>query len=469
MSNDMDTLLSRCGRVPVLCVGVAPHSPWNYGIRSASLSAGGSPAVTADIFCQGKDLAATAVSVFSGGMRIGSATVNGSAGRRTSVWAALPSDMQNPLGTVTLDCSDPFPADNTYYFVRDRHNAMRVLIIGEPDECFPLAAAFGATQTSQWLPMVRQCHTVTYDDIDSSALVVLNGLHQVPQPLLVLLRGTSFGPKAILFSPSPDSEYLGLSSGILPGRRPATLAMVSDKKPHAIVLPDTVSLLFGGFKKLKDPDATVTRYCTGLPGDVLLRLDNGRPFATMAIDTMGNSWVMTAVPIGRTGDGTPGMGALFASGLYVPLIDRFSRYALSAVHNDRSTWVAGTPARNPFFGAKRGALVFDAGGTAVAQWSGQPLVAFDTPGQYRIQPDGEPSQWVTALLDTSETDFSYRPLHAPEGRGASVKFLGAGEVATFVKTIRTGALSRWLWAVFALLLCAEPLLWERKTAPRNPS
>ena len=468
ISRAFDTMLAGRVAMPVLLVSVAPVAPQNCGVRDVSLSAANRSVITVRAACRGKSLDSAGIFVSAGGMRVGRAAVSARPGQSAIVPVTVTTDMQNPLGIVTLDCDDPFPADNAWYFIRGAGQALRVLIVGEPDECFPLVAAFSALGASQWAPVARQGHTVLYDDIDSAALVVLNGVRHLSPPLAILLHNRSFGQKAILFSPATDSAFAGVNGSILPVRDPASCAIASDAKPHAIVLPDTVSQLFSGFRRLKDPDAAVSRYCTGLPGSALLRLDNGRAFATHMLDTLGNSWVMAAVPLGLVHEGRPGAGALFETGLYVPLLDRLARFALSAVQKEPQSWIAGMPVKNPFFGTKRGALVFDAAGKLISRWSSQPLVAFSAPGHYRIQPDGQPSYWVAVESDTAEADFTYRAPLIPASKTASVKYLTARQFESFVKTRRSGAFSQWLWIVLGLILVAEILLWERKGSGRSP-
>ncbi|HUI92349.1 MAG TPA: BatA domain-containing protein [Chitinivibrionales bacterium] len=461
----LDTMLVRVS-LPVLLVSVAPSEPRNCGIRDVSLSAANRSVITVRVACQGRNLDSAGISVSAGGMRCGRAAVSAGPGRAENVPVTVTADLQNPLGTVTLDCDDPFPADNAWYFVRGGGGALRVLVVGEPDECFPVAAAFNSLGASQWAAKSRQAHIVSYDDIDSAALVVLCGVRQLSPPLAILLHNRSFGQKAILFSPATDSAYANVNGTILPVRDPASCAVVYDPKPHAVVLPDTVSQLFSGFKRLKDADAAVSRYCTGLPGGALLRLDNGKPFATHLVDSMGNSWVMAAAPLGMAREARPG-GALFETGLYVPLLDRLAKFALSAIQKGQQSWVAGVPAKNPFFGAKRGALVFDAAGKLISRWSSQPLVAFSSPGHYRIQPDGQPSFWVAVEMDTAEADFTYRAPVIPASKAASVKFLSSRQFGAFVKSRRSGSYSQWVWIVLGLLLLAEVFLWEKKRMPSS--
>jgi hypothetical protein len=463
ISRSLDTMLAGRVAMPVLLVSVAPAAPKNCGVWDVSLSAANRSVITVRAACQGKNLDSAGISVLAGGMRVGRAAVSALAGHGAVAPVTVTTDMQNPLGIVTLDCDDPFPADNAWYFIRGAGTALRVLVVGEPDECFPIVAAFSALGATQWTPVARQAHTVSYDDIDSAALVVLNGVRHLSPPLAILLHNRSFGQKAILFSPATDSAYASVNGSILPVRDPASCSIASDAKPHAIVLPDTVSQLFSGFKRLKDADAAVSRYCTGLPGNALLRLDNGRAFATHLLDTLGNSWVMAAAPLGLVHDGRPGAGALFETGLYVPLLDRLARFALSAIRKEQQSWSAGMPVKNPFFGAKRGALVFDAGGKLISRWSSQPLVAFGAPGHYRIQPDGQPSYWAAVECDTAEADFTYRTPLIPASKTASVKYLTARQFESFVKTRRSGAFSQWLWIVLGIILVAEILLWEKKS------
>jgi hypothetical protein len=468
ISGSLDTLLSRCGTTPVLCVGLAPRSPWNYSVAGVSVSAIGRTAVTARVACRGKRLDSTGISVLAGGMRVGHALVSAVAGQSVIVPVVVTSDMRNPCGAVTLDCDDPFSQDNTCFFIHGASTAMRVLVVGEPEESFPVIAAFGALGASQWDPVMRQGHAVSYGDIDSASLVVLCGIRQLSPPLAVFLRSRLFGQKAIMFFPAADSALAGRSAAVLPVNNLASCVPASDGKRHAVVLPDTVSRLFSGFRRLKDEDAAVSWYLSGLPGTALCMLDNGRAFATHMLDTLGNSWVMLAAPLGTGKGGGMGEAALFETGIFVPLIDRLARYSLSAIQKEPRPWTAGIAQRNPFFGAKRGAMVFDAEGRAVARWSGQPLVAFATPGHYRILPDGEASYWVAAGLDTMENNFVYRPPRIGANKLPPIKYLASDELQQFVKARRAGSFSQWFWVALALLFIAEIFLWEKRPPQPGP-
>ena len=457
----LDTLLARCD-IPVLCASVAPTMPWNFGIWNIAVSAADRSAVAARISCSGRELRNTGVTVTAGGLRVGHAVASARPGQSVLVPVAVTADGAKPGQAAALDCDDPFPDDNIFYFVQGAGAALRVLIVGEPRECFPVSAAFSALGEKQWEPVVRPGRLVTWDDIDSAALVVLCGVRQLSPPLAAFAAGESQGKKAVLFSPLVDSANAGANEALVPGRAAAKLKPVFDTRPHGLVLPDTVSPLFGGFRRLRDADVQIQDYCTGLPGTVLARLDNAAPFATHLIDTMGNSWVMLASAIGLRESGAPAQNGLYASGIYVPLLDRLARYALSAIQQEPQTWTAGVPKRNPYFGGRRGADVFDESGRNIARWSSQPRVVFDKPGLYRVQPEGDPSFWIAANIDTLEADFTFRSPRIAPAIAPRVKYVEAGRFASFVRQRRPGSFSAWLWVILGLLVIAEVLLWEKK-------
>lgn len=460
----LDTLLARCD-VPVLCASVAPASPWNFGVRDVIASAANRSAVAARISCSGRELRNAGVTVTAAGLRVGHAVANAVPGQSVTVPVAVTADGAKPGQAAALDCDDPFPDDNVFYFVQGAGAALRVLIVGEPRECFPVSAAFSALGARQWDPVVRPGRLVSWDDVDSAALVVLCGVRQLSPPLAAFAAGASQGKKAVLFSPVVDSANPSANDALLPGkgRAAAKLKPVFETRQHSLVLPDTVSPLFGGFRRLRDADVQIHDYCTGLFGTVLARLDNAVPFATHLIDTMGNSWVMLASAIGLGDSGAPAQGGLYASGIYVPLLDRLARYALSAIQKEPQTWTAGFPKRNPYYGGRRGADVFDESGRNISRWSSQPRVMFDKPGLYRIQPDGDPSFWIAANVDSMEADFACRSPRIAPAMAPRVKYVEAGRFASFVRQRRPGSFSGWLWAILGLLAIAEVLLWERKS------
>jgi hypothetical protein len=171
---------------------------------------------------------------------------------------------------------------------------------------------------------------------------------------------------------------------------------------------------------------------------------------------------MSATSLGQGGAGQPAANNLSETGLYVALLDRLCRHALSAIHNEQRTWIAGYAAKNPYQGSKGGALVFDVRNRLIGTWTRQPSVAFDEPGCYRIQPQAEAGHWVVVSIDSSETSFSYRFPEAGQQNRDMVRSMTAGQFVSFIKTQRHGSIPVWLWAVLGLLFIAEVFLWEKK-------
>jgi hypothetical protein len=469
VSTVMDTLLNRGRAGPCMLVSVAPRSGWNYSLKNAAVSPEDRSVVAAQVGSQGRELADGRLSVDMGSMRVGHARVRVAKGATASVPVRITTDAAQPLGCLRLEDDDPFLRDNVFYFVQGVSQTVRVLIVGDPAECLPIAAAFSSLGALQWRAVVKQSRDVTYDDVDSASCIVLGGVRQPSSALGLLLRSRAFGQKAIVFSPVVDSGAFFANAAVLPASRRERLSLVADDKPRSPVLPDTLSLLFRGFPKLREADAKVNSYCAGLPGDVLVRLDNGRPFATHLIDTAGNSWIMVATSLCLTGESGVAANTLWQTGLYVPLLDRLCRHALSAIHREPVEWKAGFPRRNPFLGSSHGALVYDAAGRLISQWVGQPQVAFDEPGHFRIQPQQATSYWIAVNIDSAETSCSYRFPQVPKKSRDSVACMESAEFLSFVKNRQTAGVSVWLWIALGLLLCCEALLWERKPGRPPPA
>ena len=466
-SRAFDTAFTRRAGAPVACVSVAPKDAWDYRVSDVRVASENVSTVNARIACVGRNLRTAPLSVIIGGMRAGHMSVTLDKGQQSDISIPVTADASGqPAGTVLCEADDPFPLDNTGYFVRGTSRTVRVLIAGDTYESFPLAAAFESLGPTQWNVAAKKENEVTYGDIDSAALIVLCGVRRLSSPLDLLVHGRSFGPKAVLFSPVTDSAGAYVNNAVLSAVRRQSLSLVAEGTvPHSPVLSDTLSALFAGFPRLRDADARVYRYCEGLPGAVAVRLDNGIPLLTILDDTLGNSWIMAATPLGLSPRGQPAANNLSETGLFVALLDRMCRHALSAIHREPHAWTAGCAARNPYLGSKGGALVFDLQNRLVATWLRQPSVVFDEPGCYRIQPHGEQAYWVAVQTDSSETSLSYRFPEAGKDNADLVRCMTADRFIDFVKSSRHGAFPFWLWVCLGLLLVAEVLLWERNRPP----
>jgi hypothetical protein len=460
-SRVFDTAFARHLRAPVACVSVAPKDAWDYRVADVRMSNENYSTAVVRVASIGRSMKDAPLSVTVGGMRVGHASVTLDKGNQADVAVPVTADISRPAGEVHLEADDLFPLDNTGFFVRGTSRTVRVLVVGDAYESFPIAAAFESLGPLQWNVSTRKDNEVAYGDIDSVSLIVLCGVRHLSSALDMLVHGRSFGPKAILFSPVADSADAYSNNSVLSAVSRRPLSLVPDTMPRSLVLPDTLSALFAGFPRLIDLDARVFRYYDGLPGSAAVRLDNGWPLLTLLTDTLGNSWVLSATPLGLTPRGLRAANNLSETGLYVALLDRISRHALSAIHREPQAWTAGIPVRNPYLGSKGGALVFDASDRLVATWSRQPFVAFDDPGCYKIQPHGEAASWVAVGIDSSETHFSYRFPSVKRENETMARCMTADRFLSFVNESRHGSFQPRLWLALGCLLIAEVLLWER--------
>jgi len=456
-SRAFDTAFSHRLTAPVACLSVAPADAWDFRVSGVSASGENHSSVSVRVAAVGKPLRDASLSASIGGLRVGHAVLKIDKGNQADVSIPVTSGAAAPVGTVRLDADDPFPLDNEGFFIRAATQATRVLIVGDPYETFSLGVAFESLGRSVWNVCRKKVNEVSYGDVDSAALVVLCGVRQLSQPLELLVHGRSFGPKAILFSPIVDSANVFVNIAVLsPGER-HPLRYLADGTSHSLVLPDTLSVVFQGFPHRMDPDARIYRYLGGIPGSAIIRLDNRQPFATALLDTSGNSWIVFATSLGLAADANN----LVETGLYVALLDRLSRHALSLINRDARAWTAGEAVRNPYMGSKGGAQVYDAGNRLVGTWSRQPSVVFDKPGCYRIQPNSERAYWVCVTIDSLETDFSYRFPVPGRMNEDMVRCMTVGQFIPFVKSGHHGSISAWLWIALGLLIVAEVFLWER--------
>jgi hypothetical protein len=442
-------------KIPIMCVSVAPHAPWNFGILKASVSREHPSTIVSTISAQGRPCNQTGMSVVSGGMRLGHNVVSVKTNEHVTINTEISKERG---GFVSLDIEDPFSFDNVNYFVTEGNKSFRVLVIGDSSKCFPIAAAFRSMQKEWWDPViVREPRLVSYSDIDSADCIVLNEVSFLPRAIQLLVSTRSMGAKSVLFSPGVDSGSViagpDFSRIMSSGRK---LSYRVTDKPRFLVFSDTLSELWKGFHGLNNVDVGIVRYCDSLRGAPLCKLDNGSPFASFFIDSIGNSWVIFASPIGLTQSNN-----LCETGIFVPFLDRVSRFALASIHKDVEEWVAGKPRRNPCYGARHPALVDNEQGKRVAQWDNQPLVVFNEPGIYRIQPFGLPSYQVAVNIDPEEALFTYRFPNVPSSVKDRVKLCDYGDFLNGLHDEKGPGFFHVLWIMLAALILAEVLLWEK--------
>ncbi len=442
---------------PVVCVSLAPERGCNYSLTAASGPGAHGPFVDCLVRARGQKLRQCDVSVLSGTLRTGHGQVE--CGRDDSVEVRLETGgpEQSKTGAVRLGIDDPFMHDNTDYFVAESRRLLRVLIVSNDNSAFPLAAALASLHApSSYAPVIRRPAEVVFEDIDSAEIIVLNGVAQPTGVLRALFAKRSLEKKLIVFSPDMVDEQGAFNRDVL-RHLGATAAVEKRRAETALypVLPDTVSVLWRAFPRFEDRSVAVYEYLAALPGKPLLHLSNRSALVTQCIDSAEHCWIVLSTPIGISRSNN-----LAETGFYVPLIDRMLRFGLSLVRPKEHVWVAGFRERNPFYGATMPAQVYDAQGRQYAQWGGQFVVGFETPGVYKIQPPEDASYWVSVHADTREGQLAYR---RPEPRGERkryVKVLDERAFDEFVQTLGRRSRLNILWILVGLLLLAELALWE---------
>ena len=459
ISMDLENEFSTFGAAfPVIGVSVAPQSPWNYSIKNAFVPRERPNALVGSVSAQGRACREASLSAFAGALRLGQGSMAVNANDHTVFELDISNDRRQRSGFVRLETPDPFQADNVFYFLMNDKKTVRVLVIGDSIKSFPIAAALRSMGKDRWDPvLMQQPQNVGYDDVDSADCIVLNETPFIPKSVQPLFYSRN-SPKAFIVSPSMDAAtgygaIMTVRNALKKAARP--FMNVTDKA-LSLRFPDTISFLWKGFHESSGLDVSINQWWGPLWGEPLLNLNNGSPLATHFMDSVGNSWVFFAAPIGLTETNN-----LCRTGIYPPLMDRLLRYGLGPVSVGADKWIAGTTRRNPYFASKKNALVYNEKGVLIAQWDNQPTVVIEEPGIYRVQPMGEASFDIAVNLDTAESDFEYRLPHAGLATKGLVRVIKSGEFIEALGNRRMPGLDRVLWVCIALMVLAESLLWER--------
>jgi len=461
----LDTLLRRAllpkqASARIMCVTLAPRSPWNFSVRNAVFSESGK--VSATLAAQGRDLDSACFTITMSSICAGRKAVSLKAGDTLSAEAAVAgSTLETAGGNAALNAADPLCFDNAAYFVSRNRTSLRVLIVGDRERNFPLAAAFSASGNNRWNPVtIKECNAVTFDDLDSADVVIINALGRPSRPLEALFSGQSFPGKAVLLALDDDDQGFSACAALIArvNRSRNPLQPVTLQEPAAIVLPDTLSETWQGFPSLRTRESSIYRYGTGLPGTVLLRLDNGSPLVTHAAANRESSIFIVATPLGVTKANN-----LCETGFYVPFIDRITCCALKGHPVPADVWTAGFERRNPFYGYGKGATVLNEEGKILERWLSQPSVLFKQPGLYKIVPDGGEPYMISVNTDPDESDCNYQLPVILDAIKDNILILNEIELCN--ACAGQGSFRSYLpWLLLMLLLLAEVLLWD---APVN--
>jgi hypothetical protein len=464
----LDSLLRIAApKAPVICVNLAPRDPWNYSLRNVMFhEAENRSSISAVVVAQGRRLDSGEVSVVLSTISAGVKRLSVRANDSGEISIAVASGAGPQSGSVTLAAKDPLPFDNTAFFAARAPKALRVIVVGDKEKSFPIAAAFSAAGKDRFDPVVaRTPEEVSFDDLDSAAVVVVNDIAGFSRQLDAFLSGRSSIGKVLIFAPNTGDEGFGRSSMFIAGlsrlKNPLTLAVRST--PSTVMLPDTISEVWRGFPALATREAAVYRYAEGLPGDALLRLDNGAPLLTRFTDAEGRTWLLAATPLGVTAANN-----LCETGFYVPAIDRMVRHAAGSISPVAETWVAGIKRRNRFYAGGKSATIVNSEGVVIDRWQSQPEVVFRQPGVYTVVPTGEAPFAITVIADPEESKLEYRVPDVPGPLKGMVKVLTGLQFMEVLKGQKS-PLSWVPWVLLALALLVEVLLWPSSKDGLKPA
>ena len=341
-------------RITVVCIPVTPDKPWNYSLSGAEIRTQNNITVSTFVKAQGKSLKKGELIAETGRMRIGRVQVQISENEGKPVEITSSFSSGNLMGKMSLKSQDPLIFDNQAYFVQQASGSRRVVIVGDKTRCKPITFALNASTKDYWGPVILKDGTeITFDDLDSADLIILNELKSPSYALNAFLSDPATVRKPVIFACAVDkNEKNAILVESLNSSNHHTVHEY--KTPHSPVLPDTTSQLWQHFPKIRSEDVAIYRRCSGIEGEVLLRLTDGSPLLIKTSDKSGRSWLILTTPLGVTDANN-----LSETGFFVPMIDRICRYVLSINKLTGESYVAGKLYRNPFFGSGSDMTIFD--------------------------------------------------------------------------------------------------------------
>ena len=463
----LDSLLHTPQKSPLACVALTPRAPWNYSLRaSAFRDALGAAKVSTTVETQGQRLDSATLGVAMQTFGAGGKKISLRADDSATVDIPVGSALKGSGGSVALAGKDPLLFDNKDFFTAQDRKALRVVVVGDRERNFPISAALSAGGENRWSPVIlRGSDEVRFDELDSADAIVVSGISRSSRTLETFLSGRSSAKKIVLIALGADEEGIGANAVLFSGMSRSAanpLKLVRLERPATLLLPDTISELWKGFRSLRTGEAAVYRYAEGLPGTALLRLDNGAPFCTKASDEQGRCWIFFATPLGVTDANN-----LCETGFFVPCLDRIARYGASMQSVPLDLWIAGFERRNPFYASGHGATVLSEEGKFLERWQSQPSVVFKQPGIYKIVPDGQEAFWVAVRADPAESKLSYSLPSVPEASKGKVMIFNEEQLREALKG-KGRFLAYAPWIVLGLLLLAELFLWEKPLRGARP-
>jgi hypothetical protein len=426
--------------------------------------------ITAGVVNHGSKGAEVDISLEVGGRAIQTKRVTADAHGSSSVtFDPLTIADRNVRTSVRLG-NDGLARDNVFHFVLSPEQPLRVVIgerAGAPrDGSLYLSRALAVGESPRFDASLRQAESLTADDVNAAAVVVLNDVPVAPATaerlqrfvqqgggLLVVAANRATWPSGTDLLPATPDAPVDRTSG-----RPARLGALEYGHPvfdifRAPRSGDFSAAQFYGYRALQPGSSAqiLARYDDGAPALLERKAGSGRVLLwTSSLDLFWNDLAVKPV--------------------FLPFVHRMVRH-LGAYREPRPWRTVGDVVEPPASStAPASRVVLTPGGQRVAlDEEGADVLELVEQGFYEVRPagaEGDAPVVVASNVDVSESDPAAMDpaevVAAAVGRAGSV---AAGDATPPTDEAQEATQRAWWYVLFAavLLLGAETLLANRST------
>lgn len=454
-TNQLDSLLkTERLATDVIYVSFTPANPWNYAIQSVN-AGGGSDAIEVAAAAYGRGLTNGRLRVSMG--NIGTAPVQLSIPENGTGTVTVPFSLQeNKTGKVVLDEKDPLAFDNVAFIGTGSRTGSDILVLGNSDENFVIAAALKALGDRSGCRVVQKnCNDVSTEDLTASTVILINHPSIPCPPIEKLLSDRNVDSHTFLYCLSEDSLDLVSDYALLKKRFPTIerFKHASILQPVFPVLPDIKSGMWQGFPENRWQQLSIHSYAQVLPGIPLCQLSDGGILLSTIVDPMKSKWVISAIPLGINSVCT-----IWESAVYVPFLDRIMKYldggAASSVRA-----IAGYPMKNPLYSRTGRGYIYDPDGKPL-QVADRPEIVLSNPGVYKVAVSDAPASYIVVQPDSLESKMNFRAPNTKRTLYNNAVLCTKDNFCSFAAHQRSGV-AFWLpWLLIGLLMVLEIVLWE---------
>jgi hypothetical protein len=454
-SNQLDSLLKKERlATDVIYVSLTPEKPWNYAIQSVN-GAGGGDAIEVVAGAYGRELTNGQLRVSMG--NLGTAPVQLSIPENGMRTVSVPFSLQeNKTGKVVLDEKDPLAFDNVAFIGIGSRTGSDILVLGNSDENFVIAAALKALGERSGCRVIQKNFLdLTSDDINTASVILINH-PSIPCPLLEnLLSNRNGDSHTFLYCLSEDSLDLVSDFALLKKRFPTIerFKHSSAQQPVFPVLPDNKSGLWHGFPENRWQQLSIHSYAQVLPGIPLCQLSDGGVLLSTIVDPLKSKWVISAIPLGINNVCT-----IWESGVYVPFLDRIVKF-LDVGSASSVRVIAGYPLKNPLYSRTDRGYIYDPEGKPL-QVADRPEIVLPNPGVYKVAISGAPTSYITVQSDSLESKMNFRAPNTKRTLYNNAVLCTENNFCSLAAHQRSGIASWLPWLLIGLLMVLEIVLWE---------